>query len=269
VTTTVVQANASALASATNNLSDISPEVNLSSAGLSMASPVAGGRSALPEPAQPVPLAAGASQTAPSSPSGAAGHQDGLNDKQEPAGGNDHQVQTRPVDAAGLTNPAVFTTPVAAGATQAASTPADSIPSVAKQLATVVSPFTLRPDGSYTLSIKLQPDGLGDVRLDLRVQAGVVDLQLHASGGDTEDLLRQNLDGIRQQLTDAGFSSVNVGVGVGGENQPQWNNQEPSAAAHSTGVPSSNASGAAATAAASFGNPRSQTNDGSVLDLQL
>jgi flagellar hook-length control protein FliK len=229
------------------------------------------GKSDALEQAQSPSTDGGANQTTRSSTPGGGGHNDDLADKQQPTAGDAHQIAGKPADATNLINPSVFSAPSAPNqAVATTSAPADPSPSPAKQVATVVAPFALRPDGSYTLSIKLTPDGLGDVRIDLKVQAGVVDLQLHASGGETADLLRQNLDGLRQQLTDAGFTSANVGVGVGGQSQDQWQNPQHSAGSPSTRPSSTNTGNSTGTTVGPGARANvPHLNDSSVLDLQL
>jgi len=103
---------------------------------------------------------------------------------------------------------------------------------VPAQLATVLGPAAHQADGSYQVTIRLQPEDLGVVRVDLHLEAGTVNVSLHAEGDATRDMLRQNLGQLRQQLADAGLSTgrfdVSGGTSGGGSLAGQ---QQPSAAA--------------------------------------
>jgi flagellar hook-length control protein FliK len=67
------------------------------------------------------------------------------------------------------------------------------------------------------VSIRLQPEELGLVRADVRLDAGTVNISLHAEGDVTRDLLRQNLGQLRQQLADAGLTTGRFDVGSGSQ----------------------------------------------------
>jgi flagellar hook-length control protein FliK len=99
--------------------------------------------------------------------------------------------------------------------------------SVAAQLATVLSPAARQADGSYQVTIHLQPEDLGAVRVDLHLEAGTVNVSLHAEGDATRDMLRQNLGQLRQQLADSGLSTgqFDVSGGTGGGGTPSGQQQ--------------------------------------------
>jgi len=106
---------------------------------------------------------------------------------------------------------------VPSDAVVSASSPAPGAPPTpAEQLAEVVVPYNRRPDGSYHITLKLQPEGLGDVHVAIHIQAGTIQLQIQAQGGATRDLLRQNMDDLRRQLEASGFASAQCEVGGGG-----------------------------------------------------
>ena len=90
---------------------------------------------------------------------------------------------------------------------------------VADQLATVLAPAAHQPDGSYQVNIRLQPEDLGVVNVELRLESGTVNVSLHAEGDATGDMLRQNLGQLRQQLANAGLTTgrfdVSTGSGTG------------------------------------------------------
>jgi len=92
---------------------------------------------------------------------------------------------------------------------------------VSAQLATVLAPAAHQPDGSYQVSIRLQPEELGVVHVELHLEAGTVNVSLHADGDTTRDMLRQNLGQLRQQMASTGLSTgsfdVSGGTGSGAE----------------------------------------------------
>jgi flagellar hook-length control protein FliK len=107
-----------------------------------------------------------------------------------------------------------------AGATALSSegTAAEPVPT---QLATVLAPAAHQPDGSYQVNIRLQPEDLGVVHVELHLEAGTVNVSLHAEGDATRDMLRQHLGQLRQQMASAGLSTgrfdVSGGTGSGGD----------------------------------------------------
>jgi flagellar hook-length control protein FliK len=97
-------------------------------------------------------------------------------------------------------------------------------------LATVIVPTARQADGVYAVNIRLQPADLGVVHVAMRVEAGTVNLSLHADGGATGDLLRQNLGHLRQELSSAGLSTGRFDVSTGGQPgawRPQAQAQQP------------------------------------------
>lgn len=81
------------------------------------------------------------------------------------------------------------------------------------QLATVLVPAAHRPDGSYQVSIRLQPEELGTVHIALHLENGTLNVSLHAEGDATRNLLRQNLNQLRAQLASTGLSTGSFDVG--------------------------------------------------------
>jgi flagellar hook-length control protein FliK len=86
---------------------------------------------------------------------------------------------------------------------------------VATQLATVLAPAARQPDGSYQVVIRLQPEELGVVHVELRLEGSTVNVSLHADGDATRDMLRQNLGQLRQQLASGGLTTGHFDVGSG------------------------------------------------------
>jgi flagellar hook-length control protein FliK len=100
---------------------------------------------------------------------------------------------------------------------------------VVTQLATVIAPAAHQPDGSYQVTIRLQPDDLGPVHVELRLEGSVVNVSLQADGDATRDMLRQNLGQLRQQLTDAGLTTGNFDVGNGPASRDESGGRQPGA----------------------------------------
>ena len=86
---------------------------------------------------------------------------------------------------------------------------------VATQLATILAPAARQADGSYQVNIRLHPEDLGVVHVEMRLEAGTVNVSLHAEGDATRDTLRQNLDQLRQQLAGTGLSTGRFDVSGG------------------------------------------------------
>jgi flagellar hook-length control protein FliK len=86
---------------------------------------------------------------------------------------------------------------------------------VATQLATVLAPAAHQADGSYQVSIRLQPEELGVVHVELHLEGSTVNVSLHADGDATRDMLRQNLGQLRQQLESGGLTTGRFEVGSG------------------------------------------------------
>jgi flagellar hook-length control protein FliK len=147
---------------------------------------------------------------------------------------------------------------------------------VADQLATVLAPAAHQPDGSYQVNIRLQPEDLGVVNVELRLEAGTVNVSLHAEGDATGDMLRQNLGQLRQQLANTGLttgrfdvsSGIGAGIGTGtGTNQGGlWSGQERAVA--TTDRPGSDGSEQTETTAAA-GGPDIPSPTSGLLDVRL
>jgi flagellar hook-length control protein FliK len=143
---------------------------------------------------------------------------------------------------------------------------------VADQLATVLAPAAHQPDGSYQVNIRLQPEDLGVVNVELRLESGTVNVSLHAEGDATGDMLRQNLGQLRQQLANAGLTTgrfdVSTGSGTGaGTNQGGlWAGQERAVA--TTRGPGSDGLEQTETTAATSG-PDTPSPTSGLLDVRL
>ncbi|GAB77755.1 hook-length control protein FliK [Austwickia chelonae] len=146
---------------------------------------------------------------------------------------------------------------------QAAAPPAP----VHSQLLTAIAPVIQRRDGSYNVELQLDPASLGRVKVTVTMQAGEISVQMQAADSGARDMLRQNMDQLRDQLADAGFGRTSVDVGDG--SRQAW--QDP------RGQQPRDPSGHTSTRIDRTGTPlpgdrpaASETTDGSgPLDLQL
>jgi flagellar hook-length control protein FliK len=145
---------------------------------------------------------------------------------------------------------------------------------VADQLATVLAPAAHQPDGSYQVNIRLQPEDLGVVNVELRLESGTVNVSLHAEGDATGDMLRQNLGQLRQQLANAGLttgrfdvsSGTGAGIGTGTNQGGLWAGQERAVA--TMDGPGSDGSEQTETSAAT-GGPDIPSPTSGLLDVRL
>lgn len=145
-------------------------------------------------------------------------------------GGQDGSMSgaTQPAPAAAATATVMDGVPVATApaAPQAAptlsatsvSTPAPPpvpVPPPHHQVITAMSPLLRRADGSYTVAINLEPEQLGKVTVQLHLQAGQVAVSLQAADASARELLRDNLNALREQLEQQGVKAGQLDVGDG------------------------------------------------------
>jgi flagellar hook-length control protein FliK len=146
---------------------------------------------------------------------------------------------------------------------------ADTKPApVATQLATILGPAARQPDGSYQVNIRLQPEELGLVHVELHLEGSTVNVSLHADGGATRDMLRQNLGQLRQQLASGGLTTgrFDVGSGPASEQDGASGGQEQTPAA--VDAPGYEGSSSAETSGGGAGPVLSSQING-VLDMRL
>jgi hypothetical protein len=103
----------------------------------------------------------------------------------------------------------------------AAATPAAPRPAAppAAQIVSHVSPLLQRPDGSYHVSVRLRPEELGGVRIDVHLVDGQVSLQLRADTQVGHEALRTSLPQLRHELEAAGVSPGTLDLGDWAGNQ--------------------------------------------------
>jgi len=94
-------------------------------------------------------------------------------------------------------------------------------PAVHEQVLTAVSPLLRGADGSYGVQLRLHPEDLGAVQVNVDVRHGEISIRLHATNEAARDALRSGLSDLRQQLEDQGLRAGSMEVGSGGANAQQ------------------------------------------------
>lgn len=108
--------------------------------------------------------------------------------------------------------------------------PVDPMP-VIEQLVEVLEPLRVAPEGRSEVSLELRPAELGIVRVEVRVENGIVHLHMHADQDGTADLLRQSAPDLRAALEQAGLSAGSLAVGTGGADGQNQGRRETSGSA--------------------------------------
>ncbi|MGQ0632756.1 MAG: NlpC/P60 family protein [Sporichthyaceae bacterium] len=139
---------------------------------------------------------------------------------------------TTPTDGLALPMPGAGT------ATGSSSAPAQT-PAPAATAAQLANPlFTLHRagvDGTHRMSVELQPDSLGPVRIEVELSGGQIDLRLAGGSEAARDALRAALPDLRRALESAGITvgatqvdTADAGAGQhsGDHPRPEWVGQE-------------------------------------------
>ncbi len=117
-----------------------------------------------------------------------------------------------PTVAAPAPTPAQATTPVATATPTQQSNLPGSVPLPHQQVATAVGPLLRRADGSYSVNINLEPEHLGRVSLQVHIRAGEVAVTMQAADASAREMLRDNLNQLRQQLEQQGIKAGQLDV---------------------------------------------------------
>jgi flagellar hook-length control protein FliK len=88
-----------------------------------------------------------------------------------------------------------------------------------------IGPLRLEADGVHRLTVNLHPADLGPVQVVAEIRNGDVSLQLSGSTDAGTAALRDSLDDLRRELTDAGFGNCELdlrqGSGDARQEQPR------------------------------------------------
>lgn len=95
--------------------------------------------------------------------------------------------------------------------------PAPAAPAAppATQVLTQLAPVLEGPDGSYTMSLKLYPEELGAVQVEISLRGGEISVAMHAADDVSKELLRSSLADLRAQLEAHGLSAADLSVDSG------------------------------------------------------
>jgi flagellar hook-length control protein FliK len=127
---------------------------------------------------------------------------------------------------AGVTGPA----PTAATAqTAAPAQPQSAAPPAPPvvQIAMRIAPLRLEADGVHRLTVNLHPADLGPVQVVAEIRNGDVSLQLSGSTDAGTAALRDSLDDLRRELTDAGFGNCELDLRQGDGDARQEQPRQP------------------------------------------
>jgi len=109
------------------------------------------------------------------------------------------------------------------------------VPGVAGQLVSVLSPPRPAAGGTYTVTIALHPENLGEVRATVTAGDDQITVRLMATTGDGDDAIRQAMPQLHAGLSIGGQrTTVTVG-GQGGGGSAQWTTGRPAADDHADG----------------------------------
>ena len=78
------------------------------------------------------------------------------------------------------------------------------------------------PDGSYQMQLNLTPAHLGAVNITVEMRNGELTIQMNAIDNTARDLLKENLDSLRQDLQNMGLKANQVDVNGREQNARQW-----------------------------------------------
>lgn len=83
----------------------------------------------------------------------------------------------------------------------------------AQQLVGQLTPLRTSGTGTYTMTLHLRPEGLGNVNVDVRLKDGTIDLSFRVQAPETREMVRMSIGDLRSQLDQAGVNSGHVDVG--------------------------------------------------------
>ncbi|WP_406833092.1 flagellar hook-length control protein FliK [Pedococcus sp. KACC 23699] len=126
-------------------------------------------------------------------------------------------LPTAAVDAAAATAaapPSTGATVATPGATAPAANPVVPLSTQAQVLG-AVSPLLTGPDGTHRVTVHLEPENLGKVRVQVSLSGGEVALHLIAADAVTRETLRLGLPELRAQLEQSGLRTADMDVRSG------------------------------------------------------
>ncbi len=92
---------------------------------------------------------------------------------------------------------------------------APALPPAAEQVLDAIEPMQHRSDGSYHLKLELSPHDLGRVEVSIEMHDGVLAVHMHAENADTQRVLHEQLNALRDTLHERGVATSSLDVGGG------------------------------------------------------
>jgi flagellar hook-length control protein FliK len=129
------------------------------------------------------------------------------------AGAGDVAVGKNATNVAAVPSPLAVSAPDAAPVAPPASPPPPLQQSPAQQLLSVLRPLRKFADGSHRLSVRLSPDELGSVTVELSLRSGTLSMHMVAERSATGDLLHNQLHELRRELEQGGVRTGSFEVG--------------------------------------------------------
>ncbi|MST35357.1 hypothetical protein GHK86_21825, partial [Acidimicrobiaceae bacterium USS-CC1] len=108
--------------------------------------------------------------------------------------------------------------------------PGRPVPTPAEQLTQAVLPLATGPDGTTQVTLSLHPLDLGEVHVQVVLQASTVSVTIHAADPATRTLLAGQLGDLRTLLESSGVATgaLDLGSGAGsGGQHPGWRSGAP------------------------------------------
>ena len=114
--------------------------------------------------------------------------------------------------------------PIAPKTTSAAPVAADAAPTYSPDqlMEQVAGTARESQDGSYTLTLRLHPEHLGEVRLQLRLSGREVQTVFQVASPEARQALENRFDQLRQNLTQSGLHLSGFDVQTGGGDRRHW-----------------------------------------------
>ena len=90
----------------------------------------------------------------------------------------------------------------------------------------MLTPVLRDAEGAYSLSLRLLPENLGEIRIDVQVQGSTVLVRLTSDNPAAQEALRASLPELREALAAEGLTASSLEVGDG-RPQPRQDQAQP------------------------------------------
>jgi flagellar hook-length control protein FliK len=109
-----------------------------------------------------------------------------------------------------------------AAAAAASTSPTAATASFAQQLGARLTNLGGLGQGTHVLSVPINPEQLGPVRVVARIEGDHVRIELHGATDQIRDALRDSMGQLRRDLADSGLrAELELGTGSGGRSDPR------------------------------------------------